>query len=308
MAYPTHKNIQYHYPVRKLLLLLALTTAATAQQTTLPLWPSGPPAPVVTETPEKDITTPKDRLVAGKPLSHLTNVSLPTLAVYPPAKNNTGAAILVFPGGGYRILAYDLEGTEVCTWLNRIGVTCVLVKYRVPYKDHYPENAADLLDAQQAMRLTRTNAARWHIDPKRIGILGFSAGGHLAAVLSNHADYQPASPISGAADPTLDAKPNFTILIYPAYLTDAPALNTLAPGIDPTATTPPTFLLMAEDDPVHVENVFVYGRALKELKVPTEVHVFSEGGHGYGLRPTQLPITHWPDLVTTWLHTIHILP
>ena len=300
--------MHYHHTVRKLLLLLALATAAPAQQLTQPLWPNSPPAPLVTETPEKDITTPKDRFVAGKPLAHLTNVSTPTLALYPAGKNNTGAAVVVFPGGGYRILAYDLEGTEVCTWLNRIGVTCVLVKYRVPYKDHYPENAADLLDAQQAMRLTRANAAKWHIDPKRIGILGFSAGGHLAAVLSNHADFKPAADIPGAADSTLDAKPSFTILIYPAYLTDAPALNTLAHGIDPTPTTPPTFLLMAEDDPVHVENVFVYGRALKDLKVPTEVHVFSEGGHGYGLRPTELPVTHWPDLVTNWLHTIHILP
>jgi acetyl esterase/lipase len=297
--------------VQKFLLLSALilaTAFAQAQQQTLPLWPSGPPDPQVQGSP-KDITTPTDRLVAGKPLSHVTNISNPTLAVFQPAAaKNTGAAVVVLPGGGYRILAYDLEGTEVCTWLNNIGVTCLLAQYRVPYKDHFPENAADLEDAQQAMRLTRAHAADWHIDPNRVGVLGFSAGGHLAAVLSNHATYQPATSRKGAVDPSIDARPNFTILIYPAYLTPEPTLTTLAPGIDPTANTPPTFLLMAEDDPVHVENIFVYGRALKELKVPTEVHVFSEGGHGYGLRPTSLPVTHWPELVTTWLHTIHVLP
>ncbi|MCU1322291.1 MAG: Xylanase [Acidobacteriaceae bacterium] len=295
--------------MRKILftLVLSAATVAPAQQQTLPLWRGEAPDPQV-QGPPKDITSPTDRLVAGKSLSHLTNIAAPTLAVFPPpTATNTGAAVVVLPGGGYRILAYDLEGTEVCTWLNSIGVTCLLAQYRVPYKDHFPQNAADLEDVQQAMRLTRAHAAEWHIDPNRIGVLGFSAGGHLAAVLSNHADFKPATQPKGAADPTIDASPNFTILIYPAYLTPEPALNTLAPGIDPTVKTPPTFLLMAENDPVHVENVFVYGRALKDLKVPTEIHVFSEGGHGYGLRPTELPVTHWSALVTTWLHTIHVL-
>jgi len=290
--------------VRKLLLtaLLSIATLSQAQQI-IPIWPNGAPEPY-TGPAESDTSKPGVGLVAGKPVIRLGNIGNPTLAIYQPtAATNTGAAVVVFPGGGYQILAYDLEGTEVCTWLNSIGVTCILAKYRVPYKDHYPENPADLEDAQQAMRLTRAHAAEWHLDPKRIGVLGFSAGGHLAAVLSNHADYK--STTAPASD--TDAKPNFTILIYPAYLTDAPALNTLAHGIDPTANTPPTFLLMAENDPVHVENVLVYGRALKELKVPIEIHVFSEGGHGYGLRTTQLPITHWPALVTTWLHTIHVL-
>jgi acetyl esterase/lipase len=290
--------------VRKLLLILALSITAPAQQT-IPIWPNGAPGPQVTGPP-KDITLPTDRLVAGKPLAHLTNIASPTLAIYqPPASNHTGAAVVVFPGGGYRILAYDLEGSEVCTWLNSIGVTCILAQYRVPYKDRFPENPADLEDAQQAMRITRAHAAEWHIDPQRIGILGFSAGGHLAAVLSNHADYK--DPSSPAPDSQIDARPNFTILIYPAYLTDEPAFNTLTHGIDPTAKTPPTFLLQAEDDPVHVENALVYFRALKDLKVPAELHVFAQGGHGYGLRPTDLPITHWPALVTIWLHTIHIL-
>ena len=287
------------------LIALSLTLTASPQQQTLPLWPNGAPEPTSTTGPEHDATKPTDALIAGRSLQHLTDISRPTLAVYPaPASNNTGAAILVFPGGGYKILAYDLEGTEVCTWLNGIGVTCVLVKYRVPYDTHFPASSEDLEDAQQAMRLTRSHAAEWHIDPARVGVLGFSAGAHLAAVLSNHADFvSPKVPAS-----TVDARPAFAFIIYPGYLTAPPALDKLEPGIDPTSTTPPTFLLQAENDPVHVENVLVYFKALKELKVPAELHVFAEGGHGYGLRPTALPITHWPELAATWLHTIHILP
>ena len=284
--------------------LIAIAPIANAQQFTLPLWPNGAPE-LYKGPPEADITKPTDPLIAGKPLMHLSNVSTPTLTVYKPAdSNNSGAAVLVFPGGGYRILAYDLEGTEVCTWLNSIGVTCVLVKYRVPFRDHYPENPADLEDALQAMRLTRSHAAEWHIDPKRIGVLGFSAGGHLVVILGNHSDYKRPGDLLNE----IDARPNFVVVIYPGYLSDAPALNKLSHGIDPSANTPPTFLLQAEDDPVHEENALLYFQALKEAKVPAELHLYAQGGHGYGLRPTNLPVTHWPRLVETWLHTIQVLP
>lgn len=284
--------------------LLAFAPIAPAQKLTLPLWPNGAPEPYQGNAPETDITKSSDALVAGKPLMHLTNISKPTLAVYSPTEvSNTGAAVLVFPGGGYRILAYDLEGTEVCTWLNSIGMTCVLVKYRVPFANHYPDNAADLEDAQQAMRITRSHAAEWHIDPQRIGVLGFSAGAHLAAVLSNHADYKRA----GEPQNEPDARPDFALILYPGYLAETPALNKLSRGIDPTSKTPPTFLLQAEDDPVHEENALVYFQALKEAKVPAELHIYAQGGHGYGLRPTDLPITHWPVLAETWFHTIHVL-
>jgi acetyl esterase/lipase len=285
------------------LALLTATPVAFAQKVTLPLWPNGAPEATQISGPETDITKPTDALIAGKKLMHLTNISKPSLTVYAPATANTGAAVLVFPGGGYRILAYDLEGTEVCTWLNSIGVTCVLVKYRVPFDNHYPENTADLEDAQQAMRITRAHAAEWHIDTNRIGVLGFSAGAHLAAVLSNHADFK--RPGESANEPS--ARPDFALIIYPGYLADAPALNKLARGIDPTPNTPPTFLLQAEDDPVHEENSLIYFQALKGAKVPAELHIFAQGGHGYGLRPTNLPITHWPALAETWFHTIHVL-
>jgi acetyl esterase/lipase len=291
-------------------LLLAVVLAlsaplAHAKQTTLPLWPNGTPEPY-TGAPETDITKPTDRLVDGKPLAHLTNISTPTLAFYPaPAANNTGVTIVVFPGGSYRILAYDLEGTEVCTWLNSIGVNCALVKYRVPIEKKFPEDTRDLEDAQQAMRITRSHASDWHLDPHRIGVLGFSAGGHLVVVLGNHADFK--LPGASTSETSIDARPDFIVAIYPAYLAEPPALTQLAKGIDPSANTPPTFLLQAEDDPVHEENVLVYFQALKQLKVPAELHVYAEGGHGYGLRPTELPVTHCPALVETWLRTIHVL-
>jgi acetyl esterase/lipase len=298
----------YHVAVRILLVLSLLLCASLArgQQTTLPLWPNGNPEPY-NGAPETDITKSTDRLVEGKPLIHLTDIGKPTLAFYPaPATGNTGATIVVFPGGGYRILAYDLEGTEVCTWLNSIGVNCALVKYRVPIEKHFPDDTSDLEDAQQAMRITRSHAAEWHLDPHRIGVLGFSAGGHLVVVLGNHPDFKRANEPSTEA--AISARPDFIVAIYPAYLAEPPALTQLSRGIDPSANTPPTFLLQAEDDPVHEENVLVYFQALKQLKVPAELHVYSEGGHGYGLRPSALPISHWPSLVETWLHTINMLP
>src|SRR5208337_3643030 len=152
---------------------------------TLPLWPNSVPAvaPGAPANPaaESDLTTAKDNLIAGRPVVRLGNVFTPTLTLYQPKGKNTGAAVVVFPGGGYQILAIDLEGTEVCDWLNSAGVTCVLVKYRVPNTGPYPKSPAALQDAQRALGLVRQHAAEWGIDPKRVGVLGFSAGAHLAA-------------------------------------------------------------------------------------------------------------------------------
>jgi acetyl esterase/lipase len=282
--------------------LTLLPSSAFAQKPTVFLWPNGNPEPSKVVGPEIDPTTDANRIVSGLPVIRVTNVSKPSLTVYsPPAAANTGAAALVFPGGSYIRLSYNLEGTEVCTWLNSIGVTCILVKYRVPEQDHYPENTDDLEDAQQAMRITRTHAAEWHIDPNRIGAIGFSAGAHLAAVLSTHPDFQgkniPASNI--------DARPNFQMILYPGWLS---ASEKVAPSLQPTPDIPPTFLVQAENDyTAHVENSLIYFQALKDAKVPAELHIFTQGGHGFGLRPTDLPISHWPALAETWLHTIHIL-
>ncbi|CAN5491042.1 alpha/beta hydrolase [soil metagenome] len=283
--------------------LLVVAQAAIAQQTTLPLWPNGNPEPSKIVGPETDPTTDADRIVSGKPVVRVTNISKPTLTVYPPpAGKNNGASALVLPGGSYIRLAIAVEGTEVCDWLNSLGMTCILVKYRVPEDGHYPENVEDLEDAQQAMRLTRSHAAEWHIDPKRIGAIGFSAGAHLAAALSTHPDFQGKNVPSS----TVDARPDFQMILYPGWLNGSD--GKVHPSLEPTAEIPPTFLVQAENDyTAHVENSLVYFLALKNAKVPAELHIFTQGGHGFGLRPTDLPISHWPALAETWLHTIHIL-
>jgi acetyl esterase/lipase len=212
----------------------------------------------------------------------------------------------VFPGGGYRILAIDLEGTEVCDWLNSAGIACVLLKYRVPDTGPYPKSPAALQDAQRALGLVRAHAAEWKIDPIRIGVLGFSAGAHLAAALSTHYDKRLYDAID-AAD-KLSCRPDFTVIVYPGYLALADKNFAPNPEINPTTQTPPQFIVQAEDDPVHVENAVVYFMALKNAKVRAELHIYAEGGHGYGLRQTKLPVSYWPGLVEGWLDTIGVGP
>lgn len=270
----------------------------------IPLWPAGLPelagsAAKFSPGPEQDMTTAKDGLVAGKAVIRTGNVTEPSLTFYPaPAQNNSGAAIVVFPGGGYRILAFDLEGAEVCSWLNSIGINAALLKYRVPEPPGVPRHAAPLQDAQRAMGMVRSHAAAWHIDPKRIGVLGFSAGGHLAALVSN--DYQTRSYSFFDDADRSSCRPDFTILIYPAYLTKDDRTS-LSPELKVSSQTPPTFLVQTEDDPIHVENSLVYYRALTAAKAPAEMHLFSSGGHGYGLRPSPEAVSGWPALAEAWL-------
>lgn len=273
---------------------------------TLPLWPGGVPGGAAKLPPEADTTTSQQPLIAGRSLIRLGNVANPTLTVYSTNGINTGAAIVVFPGGGYQILAIDLEGTEVCDWLNSIGVTCVLVKYRVPNTGPYPKSAAALQDAQRAVGMTREHAVEWHIDPRRIGVLGFSAGAHLSAALSTHYDKRLYDTVDDADKQS--CRPDFAAIIYPGYLALAEQGMAPNPEIHPTADTPPSFIVQAEDDPVHVENALVYFSQLKNAKVPAELHIYAQGGHGYGLRPTELPVTTWPKSAEVWLHTIHVLP
>lgn len=272
----------------------------------LPLWPTAAPGASPTAQEEADTTTAKDGLVAGKPVMRLGNVSVPTLTLYTPGSQNTGAAVVVFPGGGYHILAMDLEGTEVCDWLNSTGITCLLVKYRVPDSGPYPKSPAALQDAQRALGIVRSHAGEWHIDPHRIGVLGFSAGAHLAAALSTHFEQRLYASIDSADG--LSCRPDFAVIVYPAYLALAGKNVDPNPDIPITAQTPPSFVVQAENDPVHVENAVAYFLALKNAKVPAELHIYSEGGHGYGLRRTALPVTAWSVAVETWLHTLQILP
>jgi acetyl esterase/lipase len=274
------------------------------------IWPNGvpksdtPSAGAAVE-PEEDIGLPKDS-VAGKPKIRLTNVSVPTLTVYKAQGTNTGVAVVVFPGGGYKILSIDLEGTEVCDWLSAKGITCFILKYRVPDSGPYPKYPAAMEDAQRAVGIVWAHAAEWKVDPKKIGVLGFSAGGHLAVALSTHFDKRVYAPVDAADQ--VRCRPDFAVIAYPAYLTVPDKGIEFTPDIAVTKEAPPTFLVQAEDDPVHVENAVAYFMELKKAGVQAEMHLYAKGGHGYGLRKTELPITEWPTLVDVWLQTIGMVP
>lgn len=281
--------------------------APPAGLVTMPIWPSTPPGATANLPPEVNENASGERKIEGHSVIYLGNVSTPTITVYPPKGKNTGAAIVVFPGGAYRILAIDLEGTEVCDWLTQIGVNCVLLKYRVPNSGPYPKSSAALQDAQRAVGLVRQHAADWGIDPHRVGVLGFSAGGHLTAAISTHYDKRLYDPIDAADQQS--CRPDFAVVLYPGYTSIADRNFAANPDINPTADTPPTFILQAENDyQAHVESSTVYFLQLKNAKVPAELHIYAEGGHGFGLRSGDLPILGWSRLVETWLHTIKMLP
>jgi len=285
--------------------------AAPAEQ--IALWPEAmdiaPPA-----TPGAERFGISRGEIAGKPVTMVQHVSRPTMTVYRPKANNTGVAMVVFPGGGYRVLAIDLEGTEVCDWLVAEGITCVLLKYRVPGSGPYwadecncrriPQVPMALQDAQRAIGLLRERAESWQVDPHRIGVIGFSAGGHLVADVSNHAERSYA-PID-AAD-RQSSRPDFAIALYPGHLWEKPGL-TLNPAIKIDAQCPPTLIVQAGNDPTDdVRHSLTYYLALQQAKIPAELHLYAEGGHAFGLRPSSNPVTDWPKLVDTWLHTIHVL-
>ncbi len=272
---------------------------AASESKPIALWPGVAPGEKGDIGAEHDTTALKD----GKPeddIIRLGNVSVPTITISRPAKDkDTGTAVVVCPGGGYSILAMNLEGMEVCKWLNSVGVTAVLLKYRVPVRAGLERFAPPLQDAQRAIGIVRHRAKEWGIDPSRVGILGFSAGGHLSATTSTNFSQRTYTAVDDSDKES--CRPDFTILIYPAYLTGNEGSMQLAPEIKVTADTPPAFIAMTEDDPVHVENAFAYALALKQAKVPVELHVYSTGGHGYGLRPSKNEISHWPERLATWM-------
>jgi acetyl esterase/lipase len=285
--------------------------------TQVPIWPGAVPDAYPIAAPESETTTTD--MVAGKPVVEVDNVSHPTMTVYSPKGMNTGIAVIVFPGGGYKCLAIDLEGTEVCDWLTSKGITAVLLKYRVPFSGPYwdeqcnchinPKVLTAMEDAQRTVGLVRFHATEWHIDSHKIGVLGFSAGGHLVATMSTHFN-QRLYPAVDAADKE-SCRPDFAVALYPGHLwMEDENKFELNPDIAThiTRQTPPTFLLQAEDD--HVDNVnqsLVYYIALKNAGVPVELHLFAQGGHAFGLRPTKFSITGWPKLVETWLRAIGMI-
>jgi acetyl esterase/lipase len=280
--------------------------------TQVPIWPAGA-VPDARRVTGPEVVTTREELVAGRPWVAAGNVSRPTMTVYSPDGKNTGAAVIVFPGGGYWVLAMDLEGTEVCDWLTSKGITAVLLKYRVPGEGHprsgpYPDSPEALEDAQRTVGLVRFHAVEWQIDPHKIGVLGFSAGGHLVAAMSTHFDRR-LYPAVDAADKE-SCRPDFAVALYPGHLSLAADSIELNPDIRThiTRQTPPTFLLQDEDDHVdRVEDSLSYYAALKKVGIPVEMHLYAQGGHAFGLRRTKFPVTGWPQLVETWLGTIGMI-
>ena len=280
------------------------------------IWPGTAPDAQPVPGPES-VQTDTKSLIAGKPTTGVTNVTRPTMTVYSPKGKNTGVTVVVFPGGGFEELAIDLEGTEVCDWLTSEGITCVLLKYRVPslpydwHCDCRPHNqmisTLSLEDAQRTMGLVRFHAAEWHIDPHKIGVLGFSAGGYLIAEISTNFTRRLYKPVDAADKQS--CRPDFAVGVYPGHLRVGDSGYKLNPNVPVTRQTPPTFLVQAEDDNVDGVNQSVaYYIALKDAGVPVEMHLYAHGGHAFGLRRTKLPITGWPQLVDTWLATIGMIP
>jgi acetyl esterase/lipase len=273
----------------------------------VPIWPGAVPDPQPVPGPENSTTTTD--LIAGKPCVIANNVSQPTMTVYSPKGMNTGVAVVVFPGGGYQCLAMDLEGTEICDWLTSRGITAVLLKYRVPVKrvGPYGESPPALEDAQRTVGLVRFHAAEWQINPHKIGVIGFSAGGHMVAATSTHFDKR-SYPAVDAADKE-SCRPDFAIACYPGHLWNDDEGFKLNPNVPVTTNTPPTFIVQAEDDDVDgVEQSLVYYIGLKKAGVPVEMHLYAQGGHAFGLRRTKFLITEWPQLVEKWLGTIGMIP
>jgi acetyl esterase/lipase len=281
--------------------------------TQVPLWPDS----LVIQRPESDRAEEVgngSRLVAGRPWHWAGSVSRPTMTIYRPKGQNTRAAMLVLPGGGYEAVAMDLEGTEICDWVTKQGMTCIVLKYRVPQTWHHGEDRVyrppvvqlPLQDAQRAMGMLRHSASSYDIDPRRIGVIGFSAGAHLASAVSN-AEKRTYEEVDAADRES--SRPDFAILLYPgrhwASGNPGPGLQ-VAPWVEISASAPPTLLIHAMDDPTNdVRHSMAYGLALKEAGVPVDMRFYASGGHAFGMRPTRDPVTtEWPELVMTWLKHI----
>jgi acetyl esterase/lipase len=274
--------------------------------TVVELWPGKVPDEPGTIGPEIVRMSPaltRQQVEVNEPTRLVTNVSKPTLTIYhPPKETDTGAAILICPGGGYWNLYWELEGEEVAAWLNTQGVTGIILKYRVPRRPDEPKGEParrPLQDAQRAVSLVRSHASEWGIDPRRIGMVGFSAGGHLAIATATHFEertYEPTDDVD-----RVDCRPDFAIAVYPGYL-KAKDKDELAPGLRVPAKTPPIFLAHGGADiispPEH--SVLMY-LALQRAGIPTELHVYAGAAHDFGVRKVEHPCSSWTERCTDWM-------
>lgn len=284
-----------------LFLFLVGTMSLLSQEKEILLFPKGAPGENVKL---KQVDDASGNKVAGCPVLRVGNVSEPTLTFYPaPVENNSGVTIIVNPGGGYNILAYNLEGTEICKRFNSYGVNCVLVKYRVPRREGLEKHEAPLQDVQRAIAYTRSHAKEWNINSDKIGVLGFSAGAHLSAVASTNYSSRTYPRIDSYDDVSL--RPDFTVLVYPAYLS---ADNfRISPELKVDSNTPPTILIQTQDDKSFIDSSLFYYYALKQANVPAAMHLYPSGGHGYGARNTGHTVNEWPHRVLSWLRDIKMI-
>jgi acetyl esterase/lipase len=268
------------------------------------VWPGKPPGDENYQPPDTSKSAakaPKDDTI------RLALVTEPTLTVYrAPADKANGAGVVICPGGGYNILAWNKEGTEIAEWFNSIGVTAAVLQYRVPRRDPENPHVAPLKDAQRALRLVRQHAKDWGVDVKRVGILGFSAGGNLAVMAGTHWDETTYAKLDAADE--LSCRPDFLIPIYPAYLGDENKTGPLSPLVRVTKQTPPTFIAVTQDDKLRGLNAASFYIELQKANVPAELHIYTKGGHGYGLRPSENPVSQWPQRCEDWLRAMKIIP
>ncbi len=266
------------------------------------LWPAGavPDEPEGIEKRKKPTTIDK----VGK--MRIAYVDEPSITVYKaPKDRSNGTSVIIFPGGGYNILAWTHEGTEIAEWLNSLGVSAFVLKYRVPRRDPEKPHTLPLQDAQRAIRIVRSRSKEWGIDPGRIGALGFSAGGHLAIMSGTHYGDKTYERIDDADD--LSSRPDFLIPIYPAYLGDRKNRDQLSGLVDINKNTPPMFIAITHDDSDRAYYSALLYAALKKSGVVGELHIYSKGGHGYGMRKSKNPVHTWPDRCADWLGSMGLL-
>lgn len=302
-------DAEFHYLKQQVFLRFRKPTGGLPppeKPLVLDVWPGKAPGEVGTVGEEKAKT--ETRPDGTTVITSLTNVSKPTLSVWrPEVEKNTGVAVLVFPGGGYNMLAWDHEGEQIARWLNSIGVTAAVLKYRVPRREGTPKDVPPvqaLMDAQRAISLVRNKAAEWGIDAKRIGVLGFSAGGHLAAWAATNFDTRAYDKIDATDDAS--CRPDFAVMIYPGYVVKQGTAE-LSPEIRVTPQTPPCLFVHAGDDRVSPDNSVTMYLALKRTNVLAELHIYASGGHGFGLRPTGKPSSTWPKRCEEWLRATGVL-
>ncbi|MDZ4685989.1 MAG: alpha/beta hydrolase [Planctomycetaceae bacterium] len=290
---------------RDLALAVSLTClwtafAAAAEPTVINVWPAKPPGETKELPPEANVAKPDDNPVGDRPIIKLTNVSTPTLAVYRPAtEQDTHAAVIVCPGGGHNILAFDHEGTELAEWLAQRGVTGIVLKYRVPFRNPDQRWQAAVQDAQRAVSLVRSRASEWQIDPSRIGIIGFSAGGETAAMTAILHAKRHYDKLDGIDE--VSCRPDFAALVYPGGLTEKDDPWKLRDHVKVDVTTPPMFFAHSADDRVSPANSILLFTELKKVNVPAEMHIYASGGHGWGMRQTGHPCNSWTDRFGEWL-------